>query len=317
MFILRPSSPIRTGRTGPEPFIKALPAGEYSDEGSTLPGQYDVDIVRAMLQDPFRMFVYWEVREESLESLTRYFSPEDVAGFHVVLRLIETTGTGEAFFDVDRKGRYWLTVFPDRDYEFEIGVRSPVHGYIALIRSNRVRTPRGTVSPEPPSEDDYRLTPPDLMEVLKASGFGVDQSLNLKVAELGGGPLPPDFLGSLLLELPDSIRNAVLIAAGGAPLTLDLIELLPEPFRSELLKLFSAAGGMVSAVSLMHYLPELLREVGVSEHEWFADQIRPIHLTPKFFVGGTENVSWPAGDMRWPSIERSLPRRPSSAEFYL
>jgi len=78
------------------------------------------DIVRAMLQDPFRVFVYWEVRDESLKALTRYFSPDEVAGFKVVLKLIELTGPNEAFFEVERRGRYWLMVFPDREYEFEI-----------------------------------------------------------------------------------------------------------------------------------------------------------------------------------------------------
>lgn len=310
MFTLRPSSPIRSARTD-SPVIKAAPADGYVDEGSTLPAQYDVDIVRAMLQDPFRVFVYWEIRKESLDALTRYFSPEEVAEFKVVLKLTETTERHEAYFDVDRKGRYWLMVFPDREYEFEIGVRSPEHGYIAMVRSNRVRTPRGTVSPEPPVEEDYRLNPPELMDILEVSGFGIEQSLSLKVADLAGGVLPGDYLASLLMQLPEAVRNALMVAAAGGALTVELIDSLPEPLRSELLKLLSAAGGRVSSAGLLHYLPELLRNI--AESEWFGDQVRPIHLAPKFFVGGTENVSWPGGELRWPG----LPRRPSSAEFYV
>jgi hypothetical protein len=314
MFILRPSSAFKSERSGSDPVIKAAPSiGGPVDEGSSLPAEYDVDIVRAMLQDPFRVFVYWEVREESLKALTRYFSPDEVAGFKVVLKLIEMTGPNEAFFEVERRGRYWLMVFPDREYEFEIGIRSPVHGYISLVRSNRVRTPRGTVSPEPPSEDDYRLTPSDLMAVIDASGFGAEQSLSLKVAGGRGDDVAPDFLSSLLNELPDAVRSAIMIAATGGSLTAEMIASFPEPLRSELLRLFSATGGRVTAAGLMHYLPELLRTVMESDQEWFGDQIRPIHIAPRFFVGGTENLSWPAGELRWPG----LPRRPSSAEIYI
>src|ERR1044072_4306163 len=133
MFILRPSSPIRTAalkekqpdRPAEADEVKLIATGEpFIDEGMPLPDSYDVDIIRAMLQDPFRIFIYWEVRESSLKALTRYFSEEEEAGFKRDLKLVEIEGGNEAFFDVGRHGRYWMTVFPDREYEFEIGVRS-------------------------------------------------------------------------------------------------------------------------------------------------------------------------------------------------
>lgn len=314
MFILRPSSPFRSDRLGGDAILKAMPATDgHIDEGSILPTEYEVDIVRAMLQDPFRVFVYWEVREQSLKALTRYFSTEEVSDFKVTLRLTELKGRDEAYFDVDRRGRYWLMVFPDREYEVEIGLRSPVHGFISLVRSNRVRTPRGTVSPEPPSEEDYRLSPYDLLNVIDVSGFGAEQALNLKVTGVFGDEMAPDFLSSLLAQLPESVRTAIMIAAAGGSLTLEMIASLPEPLRSELLKLFSATGGKVTAAGLMHYLPELLRTVMESDRELFGDQFRPIHIGPRFFVGGSENVSSPGEELRWPG----LPRRPSSTEFYL
>src|SRR5260370_4248297 len=186
MFVLRPSSPIQAKEVAP-PVISAA-AGEQGDaeEGpsgpdGTFPEGYDLDIVRVMLQDPFRVFVYWHVREESIGALTRYFSPQDVTGFRTVLRLIETTGPAEAFFEIARQGRYWLTVYPHRESEFQIGVPSPLPGYISLLRSNRVRTPRGTVSPEPAKEEDYRLSPPEFMRILEITGFSADRMLSLAV----------------------------------------------------------------------------------------------------------------------------------------
>src|SRR4051812_11623357 len=124
MFILRPSSPIKAAgvrRADPKRAaeieeIKAVPAeggddapaGPFIDEGPPVPEVYEVDIVRAMLQDPFRIFIYWELHEESLRALDRYFSPEEAAAFQTTLRLFEVEGHNEAYFPVGRRGRYWM-----------------------------------------------------------------------------------------------------------------------------------------------------------------------------------------------------------------
>src|SRR5215211_5274301 len=204
MFTLRPSSPTRAAgvrRAAEMEEIKAVPAEEagdktpaapFIDEGLPVPEAYEVDIVRAMLQDPFRIFIYWELREESLRALSLYFSPEEAAAFQTTLRLFEVEGRNEAYFPVGRRGRYWMMVFPEREYEFEVGVRSPVHGYISLIRSNRVRTPRGTVSPEKSEEGEYRLSPPEFMNVIEASGFAAEQAMDITVAAMPGAGVTPD-----------------------------------------------------------------------------------------------------------------------------
>jgi hypothetical protein len=316
MFILRPSSPIRSRQAEP-PVISAAPGERvHGDSGppgadGTFPEGYDLDIVRAMLQDPFRVFVYWHVREESLSALRQYFSPQEVTGFSTVLKLVETSGPAEAFFEIGRQGRYWLTVYPDREYEFEIGIRSPIHGYISLIRSNRVRTPRGTVSPEPAKEEDYRLSPPEFMRILELTGFSADRSLSLSVAgadESDAGNL----LALAFMRLPESVRLALMIAEAGGALTPELIATLPEPLRSELLRLMFAGGGLMAAAALMHYLPELLREVVQSDREWIGDELHPLHLAPRFFLGGSEHLPVPAGEMRWPRAPR-LPSSPGAA----
>src|SRR5262249_49778908 len=282
----------------PATLISAAPAEDPSaGEGPAMPETYGLDMVRAMLQDPFRIFIYWEVREKSLEALTRYFPPEDVEHFRVVLRLIEIEGKNEAFFEVGRKGRYWMMVFPGREYEFEIGVRSPVHGYIALVRSNRVRTPRGTVSPETAEEGDYRLSPPDFIEILETSGFAADQALNLSFAGMPGHADQSAALRAAILALPQLVRDAVMLAAARSPLTAELIEGLPEPLRTELMQLLAAGGGELASIGLLHYLPELLREAAEDTVDWIGDHIRPLHLAPRFFLGGTENLSWPGGEI--------------------
>ncbi|HLG17365.1 MAG TPA: DUF4912 domain-containing protein [Blastocatellia bacterium] len=308
MFVLRPSSPLAAAQA---PFIDApLAGGSFIDQGQPIPESYDVEIVRAMLQDPFHVFVYWDVRPSSLDALTRYFSPEDARTFRVTLKLTEIEGRNEAFFDVDRRGRYWMTVFPGREYEFEVGVRSPIHGYIPIVRSNRVETPRGTVSPEPSPEPEYQLSAPELLGVLEASGFAADQALSLTLAAAAGGT-PSDVMTAILQRMPASLREALFLAAAGEPLTFDLISELPEPLRSALLDLYFANDGLIAAIALMHYLPEFLRELIEIEREWFGQVVHPLHFAPRFFQGGTENLCRPGEELRWPR----LPHWPSSAEL--
>lgn len=283
-------------------------AAPFVDEGSPIPDSYNVDIIRAMLQDPFRIFIYWEVREESLKALTHYFTMEEAAGFRVVLKLYETAGRNEAYFDVDRQGRYWMMVFPDRNYEFEIGVRSPVHGYVMLLRSNRVHAPRGTVAPTPAPEPEYRLEPAAFSEVIQDSGFAADQTLDMTLAAAAGATPDEAALEAAWNHLPESVQAAIPVAARGDELTYDMIMQLPEPLRSELLKLFEGSGGQIASIGFMHYLPEMLREVLDDESEWIGDRLHPMHIAPKFFFGASEEFVWPGEKLRLPG----LPRRSSS-----
>jgi hypothetical protein len=288
--------------------VDAPPADEpFIDVGLPVPETYNVDIIRALLQDPFRVFIYWDVRQESLNGLTRFFSAEEAARFRVTLKLIEVEGGSEAFFEVALRGSYWMMVFPDREYEFEIGVRSPQHGYIALIKSNRVRTPRGTVSPEPAAEPEYQMSAPQFLDVIEASGFSAVQALDIKVSALPGARADADFMSEVLLKLPESLRGALTAAGAGEPLTGEMIDALPEWLRSELNTLLFGSDGRLASAALVHYLPELLREALEDERELIGDRVHPLHVTPRFFVGASETVTRPGGEFRLPPFPRSAP----------
>ncbi len=163
-----------------QPAAEAKADQPFIDHGPPVPESYDIDIIRAMVQNPFRIFVYWEISEQSIKTLIQYFSAEEAAAaFQITLRLIEIDGPEGPSFDVDRQGSYWMMVKPDREYEFEMGVRSSGRGYISLMRSNRVHTPSGTVSRVAPDEAEYRLSPQEFTEVLEASGFTGSHPLQL------------------------------------------------------------------------------------------------------------------------------------------
>lgn len=328
MFVLRPSSPFKTAPlirpeisevatpSLAEPQGTAAPAVDaepFIDLGLPVPDTYDTDILRAMIQDPFRVFIYWEAREENLRALTDYFSAEEVKTFSTVLKLRDLATGHEAYFPVGRRGRYWMMVFPDREYEFEIGVRSSAHGYISLLRSNRVRTPRGTISPVTADEAEYRLEPMDFLNVIEKSGFGAEQALDIKVAAMPGTELGEDLLEETFGRLPADVRGAVETAVEGGQLTAAMISELPESMRGLLERLLHESGGEVASAALMHYLPELLREAIEDEREWVADQTHPLHLSPRFFVGASETAQFPFGEVLLPRPRRL---RPSSDEKY-
>jgi len=289
--------------------LPEVPSGPFIDEGLPVPRSYNIDIIRAMLQDPFRVFIYWEVRDQSLKALTHYFSAADAKMFRTTMKLFEVSGRHEAYFDVPPHGRYWMMVFPDREYEFEIGVRSRKHGYIALVRSNRVRTPRGTVSPVQAEEPDYKLRPPEFVEMLEVSGFGPQQALDFTLAAVRSDAPRRQEFEELLSGLPAPVREAILAAARGESLTRAQVELLPEPLRSALLTLVKRGDGRLAAVGIVHYLPELLREAFEESSDLIVHHVHPLHLTPRFFAGGTENVMAPAREIHLPSRPSSIVRK--------
>src|SRR5258708_23811826 len=164
MFLLRPSSiriigPSQTAASGTEeqliPAEIETPAGP--DLGSPIPDAYDIDFLRVLVQDPFSLYIYWELRQPTVDALTKVFPKEEFPEFQIVLRLIEITERHESFFNVGRIGSYWMSVFAGKKYRFEIGVRSPRRGYIKLIGSNEADTPRGTVAPESDRIPRFRL----------------------------------------------------------------------------------------------------------------------------------------------------------------
>jgi hypothetical protein len=160
----------------------------FIDHGPPVPERYDIDIIRAMVQDPFRVFVYWEISEQSIKTLAHYFSAEQEEAFQITLKLIEIDRPEETSFDVDTQGSYWMMARPDREYEFEMGVRSSRRGYIPLMRSNRVHTPNETISRVAPNEAEYRLSPQQFAEVLEASGFAGNHALQFSAGSVLAAP---------------------------------------------------------------------------------------------------------------------------------
>ena len=144
--------------------MASSPAGEAASlaeragqPGFDLPGSYGVDRVTAASVDPQRLYVYWELHEESVASAQSALGPEpaDVDRRpRLVLRIYDTTGRtfggdgnnahgffdqpvdalqGQWFFDIDR---------PGGQAHLEAGLLSPDGRFEPIARSRRVDFPR-------------------------------------------------------------------------------------------------------------------------------------------------------------------------------
>ncbi|MFM8394866.1 MAG: DUF4912 domain-containing protein [Acidobacteriota bacterium] len=255
------------------------PAGEsaepVADFGLPIPDQYDFDLMRALVQDPFRLYVYWNLRNDPWERVRRIFPPHEVNNFQFALRLIDETNNIAVFFEVPYTREYWFNVFPDRSYRVELGLRSPTFGYIKLLSTQAVKTPRGGPSNQVAPDEEYSIGADDYLRVLRESHLIPERAWGLD------GVAPS----------PDAAAAGALTTAGPGVLNGSAWEALPPTFRrimrvigdiqagraydrwweqleqeelAELVREFltiirGMGDGEMGYILLMRYLPELLR----------------------------------------------------------
>jgi len=110
-----------------------------------LPAEYGEDRITLMTVDPWKLFAYWEVREDTLLKVRAA----------ITLRVYDVTGiyfdgkNANITFDIpayERIGESYIGVGPDRDFIVDIGAVSHTRGFITIARSNKVTTPSIKVS---------------------------------------------------------------------------------------------------------------------------------------------------------------------------
>jgi len=122
----------------------------------TIPWSYGYDRVTGMAVDPDRLFVYWEVTDDSIER-ARVALGKTGKDAWLSLRIYDTTdrifdGTNaHSYFDhrVERGDRHWFFAIgkPSSSAFVDVGVKS-AEGYFAKItRSGRVEFPRREPAP--------------------------------------------------------------------------------------------------------------------------------------------------------------------------
>lgn len=259
-----------------EEIAEEMPAEPIIDTGLPIPSSYTIDLMRALVQDPFHLFVYWQLKDNPFDRLRRIFPDSD--GFQTVLKLIDEGAQIAVYFDAAFAREYWFDVFPDRTYRVELGVRSPHHGYIKLLSSQTVATPRGTVSDQAAPEPEYQIAPDDYLEVLREShilperAFTPDGLLpalaeTLEERAAVWESLPPSFCR--LVETMTDIQAGRDYDKLWERLEQEELAALVREFIQTINRM--GGGGELGYILLLRHLPELLRRAMAAEGEIVAE----------------------------------------------
>jgi len=173
-----------------------------------LPESYGDHRIVASAKDPHGIYIYWELDEEKLEQ-ARNALDADPASLGSILRVYEVTGRKSTedkpglYFDLPvdmgSKSAYLRVDRDDCEYVIAIGLISDDSRFAPVCYSNRVRTPKGSVSESRDSQWD--ISDEDFSELynysaprLAGSMMGEDIS-SFGVSSLGASedtPTAPD-----------------------------------------------------------------------------------------------------------------------------
>ena len=309
--LITASRGVESQRTEPE-----LEAGAYVDRGMELPESYDVDTVRVLVQDPFHLMVYWELRADSFRAIGHLFPSVGSDGFHPTMRLSDLDEGGEAYVTVPLAGKYWFAVTPGRRYRVDVGAMSNTRGFVPIIRSNVAETMRGTISTSVDEDPRYRIDTHRFVKLLHVTGFATDRVLtDVAIADAAATGEAPRFLATQpsaqLIEafhkLPDTVRSAAVTVARGERLTSRMIDELPDNIRALLIEFLGSDDDELLAAAFMHLLPQLLRQV--VDGRLVDEPAHPVHVAPRYAIGSSEEAQRRQLDWSWlPSMTETISR---------
>jgi hypothetical protein len=127
------------------PDVDAAPMPDH------IPWGYGYDRVTAMVVDPERLYVYWEVTDEAVSAARAGLGPAG-AGAWLNLRVYDISGrlfdgtNAHSYFDhrIERHDRQWFFAInkPTSSATVEVGLKSEEGFFVKIVRSGRVEFPR-------------------------------------------------------------------------------------------------------------------------------------------------------------------------------
>ena len=163
------SEPSLVSKLEPSPITESVPRRNLL-HSRQIPWGYGRDRLTATAVDPDRLFIYWEMRDESIDAGRERLGPAG-ARASLVLRVYDTSGrifdgdNAHSYFDQDvqRSDRQWFCSVskPASSAHIELGLRTPDGRFLKLARSGRVDFPR---------RDSAPWRPPEWMRVVAHTG---------------------------------------------------------------------------------------------------------------------------------------------------
>jgi Domain of unknown function (DUF4912) len=290
-----------------------IPAEPIVDTGLPIPSHYDFDMMRVMVQDPFRLFVYWHLKDNPFNRLHKVFPLAETNNFHTVLKLIDETNKIAVYFDAAYAREYWFNVFPDRTYRVELGLRSPQYGYIKLLNSQSVLTPRGSPSDLVAEEPEYTITADHYLRVLRESHLVPQRAFTLNGLLPGADAVPASAHNAVWDSLPNSFRRLMQVIAdiqAGRDYERWWERMSQEELTNvvrDFLAIINQMGdGELGYMLLLRYLPELLRRSIQEESEEAGE--KELQIDKPISLYFAERLGQTASEINFVSASENTPQ---------
>ncbi|MFW5782200.1 MAG: DUF4912 domain-containing protein [Candidatus Muiribacteriaceae bacterium] len=150
-----------------------------AESNNDLPREYGDTKVVALVRDPLWLHAYWEIGSGKIHDLKNMLG-EQYDSSSYVLRVHDVSGidfngdNSTSYFDItletDSRSWYINVGNPDREYIIELGMLTPEGQFILIARSNRVKTPRNSISNN--IDEKWMMVEEAYSKILEMSGSG-------------------------------------------------------------------------------------------------------------------------------------------------
>lgn len=146
---------------------------EMMPDDEPLPALPKQDRIRLQAQSPRSLYVYWGFKSDPFATLRRAFSwAADHYGY--AIKLVNLDNNDEFIYEASHTNSQWLDAQPGFSYRVDVGLYSQGRGFIRLLSSNTVSTPRAGVSRYTDVSFDFYVSPEQFAHVLDQSGYVSD-----------------------------------------------------------------------------------------------------------------------------------------------
>lgn len=134
----------------PQPAQRPYATPSVGRQWQDVPWTYGDNMIYLLIRDPYWVYSYWEITKEHEEKHLQLLGG-DRSAVKTVLRVYDVTNgdNNPPFFDIalqDMADHWFINVGANRSYFVEIGLLHRDGRFIMLARSNRITTPRDSMS---------------------------------------------------------------------------------------------------------------------------------------------------------------------------